>query len=74
VPKILSELAEDVAVDLGAGLGYVDGQMSSVRGHKRNGKNHQNERDAKDESNTANIHDDSQGECRVSNARDPRDS
>ena len=72
MPEILRELAEDVAVDLRSSLGYVDGQMSSFLGHEWHGRNQKQKRDAKDESNTAEIHDNSQGECRGSTSKNAR--
>ena len=58
VSEILRELAEEVAVDLRSGLGCVDGQMRGLCCHKRHGRNQQQNRDARDEANAAELHDD----------------
>jgi hypothetical protein len=39
VTQVLSKLSEEVAIDLRAGLGCVDGQMSSFLGHDRHSQN-----------------------------------
>src|SRR5580658_6784801 len=56
VSEIFRKLAEEVAVDLRSGLGCVDGQMRRLPSHEGHGRNQQQNREARDESNTAELH------------------